>query len=95
MALIFPGRSRCAICRTIVGVEDEYVATSHFIGDNSDPLWAFSDAVMHKGCFWRWENRQEFVAKYNATMGAITWGNGTYHDMQPDGTILSKQRGEG
>ena len=95
MALFFPGHSKCPICDTVVGGADDYVATTHFIGDEADPLWAYSDAVMHRSCFLRWSHRRAFVAKYNATIGAITWGNGTYHDMQPDGTILSKRRGEG
>ena len=92
MALIFPGKSTCPICNTVVGETEKYVATTHFIGDTADPLWPFSDAVMHRACFLQWQHRQDFVARYNALMGTITWGNGTYHEMQADGTIVSKQR---
>ncbi len=49
---------------------------------------------MHRRCFLGWELRQRFVDTYNERVGSITWGNGTYHDMQPDGTIVSKRRGD-
>jgi hypothetical protein len=65
------------------------VATSHFIGEPTDPLWRFSDAAMHYECFQEWEYRQEFVDKYNATIGKIVWGNGTRHHMKADGLIES------
>jgi hypothetical protein len=40
MALFIPGISKCPICNTVVGENDERVATSHFIGDKADPLWS-------------------------------------------------------
>lgn len=94
MALIFYGKSKCPLCEAVLQEGDDIVATSHFIGDESDQLWRYSDAGMHRACFWRWPLRESFVSRYNATIGAITWGNGTYHDMQPDGTIVSKRRGD-
>ncbi len=92
MALVFRGKSRCPICGDVIGQEDDIVATTHFITGREDPLWRFSDAAMHKKCFLSWELRETFVAQFNAEMGAITWGNGTFHEMQPDGSILSKKR---
>lgn len=50
---------------------------------------------MHHECFQIWELREQFVAEYNTTMGKLTWGNGTYHDMQPDGSILIRRRDTG
>jgi hypothetical protein len=79
----------CAICRQPLDTEGDYIATTHFIGDPNDPLWEFSDAAMHYDCFQQWEHREEFVTKYNSTMGTIVWGNGTRHHMRPDGTIQS------
>ncbi len=92
MALIIYGRTKCPLCAVVLREGDDIVATAHFIGDPSDPLWPFSDAAMHRACFLQWQLREAFVARYNATVGAITWGNGTYQDMQPDGTILNKRR---
>ena len=92
MALIFRGRSRCPICGAVIDENDQIVATTHFVGDKNDPLWRYSDAAIHRACFLDWKLRDQFVARYNATMGSLTWGNGTFHDMQSDGTILSRLR---
>jgi hypothetical protein len=67
------------------------MGTSHFITDPSDPFWSFSDAAMHRMCFLNWPLRDSFITRYNQMMGTITWGNGTYHHMQPDGRIISKR----
>jgi len=93
MALIFFETSECPLCEAILSEGDDLVATSHFIGDQSDSLWPFSDAAMHRACFLRWPLRQVFVARDNGSLGAITWCDGTYHDMQPDGTVIRKPRG--
>ena len=47
MALIIYGASECPLCDAIIGEGGDIVATQHFIGDESDPLWAYSDAAMH------------------------------------------------
>ena len=94
MALIIRGATRCPLCEAAIGEGDDIVATSHFVLDESDPLWRFSDAAMHRFCFLRWPLREAFISRYNETVGPITWGDGTSHDMQPDGTISSRRRGE-
>jgi hypothetical protein len=94
MALVILGSTRCPLCDHVIVDVDEIVATSHFIADSADRLWRYSDAAMHKNCFKNWEYRERFVARYNANMGPITWGNGTYHEMELDGTILSRRRDE-
>lgn len=95
MALIYEG-IRCAICdrKIDIGRQGSYVATTHFIGDKSDPLWRFSDAAMHYECFQSWPHREEFVQKYNSTIGQQVWGNGTRHLMHPDGRVESVSAGE-
>ena len=92
MALIYDGMT-CAICEQPLDIDGPLVATTHFIGEPSDPLWRFSDAAMHYECFQKWEHRQEFIDKYNATMGKIIWGNGTRHHMKVDGSIESVPAG--
>jgi hypothetical protein len=32
------------------------------------------------------------VKRYNDTIGAVTWGNGTYHHMEDDGSISVLRR---
>jgi hypothetical protein len=92
MALILRGKTTCPLCSEVISDNNELVATSHFIADCKDPLWRFSDAAMHKGCFLKWDQRQLFIKKYNGTVGSVTWGNGTYHQMNDDGMIVSLKR---
>lgn len=88
VALIDEG-SKCAICGQEIDLAGPIVATTHFIGDSNDPLWRFSDAAMHYDCFQRWPHREEFVNRYNSSLGQRVWGNGTRHLMHPDGRIES------
>lgn len=87
MALIFKGSTPCAICGETIEKDDRIVSTSGFIADASDPLFPFSDAAMHKGCFLAWESKAAFVARYNETHESRVSGNGTYFRMEDDGTI--------
>jgi hypothetical protein len=92
MALIFRGKTECSICGVVLYDGDDLVATTHFIADRNDPLWRFSDSAMHSACFIDWAHRQDFVRKFNDTLGAITSGNGTYQYMEDDGRILVLRR---
>ena len=92
MAIVLRGKTECSVCSNVIKDGDEIVSTSHFIADQSDPLWRFSDSGMHRSCFANWNLRTEFVAKYNHIVGPITFGNGTYHRMEPDGTIAVLKR---
>ena len=87
MALILLGKTQCSLCGNVIMTADEIVATSHFIADQDDPLWRFSDSALHRSCFLTWDQRVAFVAKFNEVVGEITFGNGTYHLMESDGTI--------
>jgi hypothetical protein len=91
MALILFGTSTCSICGVVMNEGDDYVATSHFIGDPSSPLWPHSDSMMHRACFLHWELRPVFVDMYNATAGQRLFGNGQRWRMQSDGTIVSEK----
>jgi hypothetical protein len=92
MALLIRDKTVCSICGEIISSSDDVVMTSHFIRDQDDPLWRFSDSVIHRKCFLSWEHRAKFVARYNQDVGSITWGNGTYHHMQDDGSIQTLAR---
>ena len=86
MALRLPGTS-CSICGNVLANDSDVVATTHFIDDDSDPLWQFSDSCMHRACFLSWKHKDEFRRKYNESIGMIVWENGTRHHMEPDGSI--------
>ena len=78
--------AKCALCGELLA-GGEIVATTHFIAAPHDPLWRFSDAAMHHECFQQWPHREEFVNKYNSTVGQHVWGNETQSLMHPDGTV--------
>ena len=69
MALLMWGASRCSICREVLAQGQPIVATTHFIGNPTDPLSRFSDSGMHATCFAVWEHRDEFAARYYAALG--------------------------
>jgi hypothetical protein len=66
MALLLPGKTTCPLCGEVIGPDDSVVGTTHFIADESDPLWRYSDAAFHRNCFERWEHRAEFETRYEA-----------------------------
>ena len=92
VAIVLLGETECSLCGNFIMAGDEIVATSHFIADSNDPLWRFSDSAMHRTCFQEWDQRAEFVAKFNRLVGEITFGNGTYHQMEADGAIAVLKR---
>ena len=87
MAIVILGTTKCAICERVIADTSCIVATQHFIADQRNPLWRYSDAAMHSGCFKEWPHRAEFVSLYNATVGQVVRGNGTRHFMREDGVI--------
>ncbi len=90
MTIIYPGIC-CAICPKVISDEllrdNDYVATTHFVGDPSHELWSFSDTAMHKDCFMAWNKRVEFIQLYNDTIRKFTCSNGIYHHMRDDGQV--------
>lgn len=95
MALIYPG-IECALCGQVIADDllksNAFVATSHFIGEPSHPLWRFSDAAMHCECFMAWDKRSEFVRLFNETVEHHTWGDGNFTHMNDDGEIVTNKR---
>jgi hypothetical protein len=74
VAILAFGASRCSICGDVLHPGQAIVATTHFIADQADPLWRFSDTGMHAACFAAWEHRDEFAARYYAALGRTTLG---------------------
>ena len=91
MALLLRGKTKCALCGEAILQGQAVVATQHFIHDQGNPLWRYSDATMHYGCFGGWQHRAQFVEQYNNSLGKVVWGNGTRHQMQADGTVINVQ----
>ena len=64
MALWVLGLTRCSLCDELVSECDRCLSTDHFIVDKGDPMWRYSDSVMHQNCFRRWKHKYEFVEKH-------------------------------
>jgi hypothetical protein len=77
MALFIVGMP-CSLCHKPINAGDDIVGTTHFIASDADPLWRYSDSVMHRGCFDRWEHRETFSRRYRETMTGIYPGDRDY-----------------
>ena len=95
MAIVILGETLCPLCGCVISDGEGTVTVPHFIESPSHPLWQYSDTAMHYKCFQVWQNRNDFVAEYNNTIGRIVWGNGSQHQMQPDGVIVTTMASDG
>lgn len=71
MALLFGNddgtyKNTCPICSE--PLSKPVFATSHFIADEANPLWRFSDAGMHWECYAHWPERESFARQYFDTV---------------------------
>jgi hypothetical protein len=71
MALFVTGETPCSLCGEPICIGDDIVGTTHFISDGSDPLYQYSDSVMHRQCFDAWEYREEFAQRYREVMSPM------------------------
>jgi len=88
MAILILGKSKCSICHAILAEGDDIVGTQHFISDETDPLWQFSDSGMHRNCLETWEHRDEFVSRYQTRMGGL-YPN-SHYETWPDSNIVGR-----
>jgi len=86
MAIIIRGKTNCSICGSLIVEGDDLVATQHFIQDQSNPLWRYSDSAMHRSCFIGWNGAEPFRATFNQLCGEP----GALRPMQmlEDGTVV-------
>lgn len=54
--------NECAICNR--PLTDPVFATTHFIMDQSDRLYGYSDAGMHWNCYANWKYQRRFAKQY-------------------------------
>jgi hypothetical protein len=75
MALIFPGKTICPICRKVIEQHQNFVAFPPFVANELDPLRVFNDGAFHTECFqnhplqaqavaWREEYRRAMETNY-------------------------------
>ena len=85
------GAALCAICRQAIRPDDDVVVTPDFLADESDPLWRFSDAIMHRACFLVWEERRLFIARYNRLARQLIADDGSYPFMTSEGDLVERK----
>ena len=81
------GAAHCALCGAAIRREEEALVTPDFLADDTDPLWRFSDAAMHRACFLVWDRRKTFVARFNAIARRLRAPDGSYPHMTSEGVV--------
>lgn len=90
MRRVTAGTAICALCREAVRPDEDVVVTPDFLADDTDPLWRFTDAVLHRPCFLLWDQRKMFVARYNRVARRLITENGAYPHMTGEGDIVRR-----
>jgi len=65
------------------------VAFGHFISDQSDPLWRYSDSAMHRTCFLAWPKKEEFRARQNADYRRVIYPDQTIFRLEENGDLIT------
>ena len=91
MAIVITGTTGCSLCGATLAETDDIVMFPHFIWDEDDPLWRYSDSGMHRACFSGWDQADQFRAFYNRVWPEIVPNHP--RAMQPDGTIIDLRDG--
>lgn len=86
--MIEAGRAHCALCREAIRPGEDVLITPDFLADETNPLWRFSDAAMHRPCFLVWDLRKSFVACYNRVAKRWVAPDGSRPRMTSEGEIL-------
>lgn len=63
MAIIIKGKSKCAICNSVLDREP-IISWKAFL-NTEHPLWKYSDTGMHEECFNNWKHKETFEHLYN------------------------------
>ena len=92
MALIFRGRTLCAICGGTLLKGEDIFATSGSVVPPNDPLWTYLDAAMHRKCFREWPLHDSFITKFNEHHYRHSRG---VRFIREDGTIEERERRPG
>jgi hypothetical protein len=84
------GAAHCALCGATILRGEEALVTPDFLADDTDPLWRFSDAAMHRACFLVWDRRKVFVARFNAVAQRLKGPDGSYSRMTSEGEVVRR-----
>ena len=89
MAQYSPYDTTCSICEVDLSGNDDNITTPRFITDRAHPLYRFTDTVMHRACFIKWEHREAFVQSFNENADRRQSQLG----MDSTGTIVGRTSG--
>jgi len=92
MERIAGGRAHCALCGEAIRAGEDALVTPDFIANESDPLWRFADAPMHRACFFVWARRKEFIARFNRLAQRMLAPDGSHPLMTSEGEIVRRPR---
>jgi hypothetical protein len=90
MERIRAGQAHCALCGEVIRPHDDALITPDFLADETDPLWRFSDAAMHRACFLVWDRRKTFVARYNRIALRLVAPDGSYLHLTSEGELVRR-----
>lgn len=71
------------------------VITPDFLADDTDPLWPYTDAVLHRPCFLVWPERKILIARYNLMARRLVADDGSYPQMTGEGEMVRRLGGPG
>jgi hypothetical protein len=92
MNRISAGRAYCALCGEAIRSGEDALVTPDFLADDSDPLWRFADAPMHRACFLVWDRRKAFIARFNRLARRWVGPDGSRLRMTSEGDLVAAGR---
>jgi hypothetical protein len=91
MDRIRAGSALCALCGDPIRPDDDAFVTPDFLADESDPLWRFADAPMHRACFLVWDQRKSFVVRFNRVALRLVAPDGSYLHLTSEGELVRRR----
>jgi hypothetical protein len=76
------------LCGEVIRPGEDAFVTPDFLADETDPLWRFTDAPIHRACFLVWDRRKTFVVRYNRVARLLIAADGSHPHMTSEGTIV-------
>jgi len=92
MNRVSAGRAYCALCGETIRPGEDALVTPDFLADDSDPLWRFGDAAMHRACFLVWDRRKAFIARFNRLARGWVAPDGSHLHMTSEGELVAAGR---
>jgi len=87
------GTATCALCHEAIRPDADVVLSPDFIAEDSDPLFCFSNAAIHRACFAVWGSRKTFVLRFNRVAAQLRYDDGTYLHMTAEGDLVRRRGG--